>query len=226
MNTPIHVATTLDWLVALTTPTNLSPTNSVTTPHLTHTVVIQFSCWKGGVKRAAFTWLKRRCVGFFFRAFSHSNLSWLCAMTRSCVTWLIHAWRDPFMCDVTHSCVTWLIHVWRDSFMCDVTHSCACRFVEMFVCDVTHSCAWFVCAHIKESRYTYEWFMSHIWMIHVTHMSDSCHTYKWVTSHIWTSHVAHMNESWHTYEGVMAHIWMSHVTNMKEEGHDAAVSHI
>ena len=26
---------------------------------------------------------------------------------------------------------------------------------------------------------------SHIWMSHVTHMNESCQTYEWVVSHIW-----------------------------------------
>jgi len=38
-----------------------------------------------------------------------------------------------FMCDVTRSCVTWLIHVWRDSFMCDVTRSYVKRMVGVHV---------------------------------------------------------------------------------------------
>jgi len=33
---------------------------------------------------------------------------------------------------------------------------------------------------------------------HVTHMNESRHTYEWVMSHIWMSHVTHMNESCHT----------------------------
>ena len=37
MNTHIHAEPTLDLLVAGSTPTHLIPTNSVTTPHLTHT---------------------------------------------------------------------------------------------------------------------------------------------------------------------------------------------
>jgi len=47
-----------------------------------------------------------------------------------------------------------------------------------------------------------------LWMSHGTHMKKSRHTYKWVMSHIWTSHVAH--------EFVMWHIWMRHVTYVND----------
>ena len=99
-------------------------------------------------------------------------------------------------------------------------------------------------SHVNESRYTYElrlprhtyeWIMSHVWMLHVTqhedvriieaatshiwmshvlHVNESCHTCGWVVSHIWMRHASHMNESCRTYEWVMSHIWMSHVTHM------------
>jgi len=37
---------------------------------------------------------------------------------------------------------------------------------------------------MSESRHTYEWVISPVWMSHVTHMNESCHT-CWVVSHIW-----------------------------------------
>ena len=66
--------------------------------------------------------------------------AFMCDTTYSCVSWLIHIQRDPFMrdvthpCrwrDVTHSCVTWRIHVRHDSSMCGVTHSCVIWPMEM-----------------------------------------------------------------------------------------------
>ena len=99
---------------------------------------------------------------------------------------------------------------------------------------------------MNESRRTYEWVMSHLWMSHnwrsmshrppfggrLVHMCDI--KYEWVMTHIWMrdmtrdfthvifklhiwlSHVPYINESCPIYEWVMSHLWMNHVPYMNE----------
>ena len=83
------------------------------------------------------------CDSSFMCVMTHSCVSWLihachdsfmCAMTHSCVSWLIDACHGSFMYVMTVSCVSWLIHVCHDSFMCVMTHSC----VYMYPCAMTH----------------------------------------------------------------------------------------
>jgi len=82
--------------------------------------------------------------------------------------------------------------------------------------------------HKNESRYTYKWVTSHMWMSHVKYVWVSpasskydgicvcvCMcvlvTYAWASSNIWMRLVTHLHESRHTYECVTSHIWMSHI---------------
>jgi len=80
--------------------------------------------------------------------------------------------------------------------------------------------------HTNESRHTYEWVTSHIWILELTswiilpHRNELWHTYKWVTAHIRMSHGTHRNESRHTYESFnlyresFCYIEMSHSTHL------------
>jgi len=77
------------------------------------------------------------------------------------------------------------VNEWCLAFNCVISH--------MWMSQVTHVNAiimmtltglgW-IMSHMWMSCVTYEWVMSHIYMIHVTRMNESCHTYKWVRSHI------------------------------------------
>ena len=120
------------------------------------------------------------------------------------LAWLFHIWRNSFICHMTHSCVTrlihmwheschgssrvtWLIHVWDNSFICDMTHSYVTWLIYMWheSCHgstsvtimnkphhtyeevILHTCKW-----VRSN--TYEWVMSH------THEWDISQTGEWV----------------------------------------------
>jgi len=83
--------------------------------------------------------------------------------------------------------------------VCVCVWVCASRVSCECGCEPCHMWVWvWVMSpqHMNaESRHTYEWVLSHIWMRHVTRVNELCHTYTWVISHIWMSHATYMNES-------------------------------
>ena len=125
---------------------------------------------------------------------------------------------------------TWMSHV---TYMNESCHTCGRSWFLVWLpsSSTFHGTLRFTRTHMNESRHTYEWVTSHIWMRHVAHMNeshhtyewDTSHTYEWVTSHIWMSHVTRTNESRHTYEWVTSHTWMSHVTHANESRHTHAL---
>ena len=132
---------------------------------------------------------------FYVRHNSFIHVTWLIPI----VTWLLHTW------DTTH------LLVWYGSFIFAGAYSRRDTLMACCLCLHCHGERKYV-----ESRHTYGWVMSYIWMSHVTYMDESRHTYGWVMSYIWMSHVTHMDESRHTHGWVMSYLWMSHVTHMDE----------
>jgi len=163
---------------------------------------------------------------------SHIRMSQVSHMNESCLPyeWVMsHIWMNhvshmnesclTYENDMSHASRQWISHV--SLMMSDISHmnasyhACTCFISHTWIRHGTPqasesrvSHAW----HMNESRFTYEWVMSHIWMHHhIAHVHVSCHT--------WMSHTPHMNESRFTHEWVMSHIWTHHVTHNNHKRH-------
>ena len=120
-----------------------------------------------------------------------------------CVTYewvLSHVWMQC-VTRVHESCHTyewvmshmWMRHVannWNmlHSFMSHVTHmekschTCGCVMSHWWL-GHCHTYSWIMAQTRKVSiGYAYDWFMSDLWLSHVTLMNESCHTDEWAMS--------------------------------------------
>jgi len=122
---------------------------------------------------------------------------YVCDITNSCVTWVIHtwltehhaetsAWYDSFMCDLIHSYVTWPMHIWHGTFTRDMTPSHMTWFLYMsndsFTC--VSECSGAPCR--DTDAYIYIWDMANscvIWLLNMWHASF----YMWIDSFICVS---------------------------------------
>jgi len=153
--------------------------------------------------------------------YTHECESWY---THECESWYTHECESWY----THECESWYIHKCESWY----THQCESWYTHQCESWYTHECE--SCHGITEISHG-----AHKWISHIPHMNESCHTYEWVMSHIWMIHgicfspaharVAHTrtqvmsrnnlnkswrNESYHTYEWVMAYVshqeWRTH----------------
>jgi len=121
-------------------------------------------------------------------------------------------------------------------------HECIILYVENRV--ISHTLLSRIMYYMIKLSHIHQWFMSYIWMSHVTYINASFHLYEWVIScpsrsqiiYIWMKHVTYISASCHIcnkschirpwvifqiwmslfciHQRVMSWVWMSHLTHI------------
>jgi len=141
--------------------------------------------------------------------------SFICDMTFSNVSWLIHMWQDSFICNMTHFCVTWLIYMLHDSFIWPT-----CTY-ERATSHMTESCHTRVnhVTHTNETRPKQKRFPLTAWRawaptLWMRHFMHDCNTLQHTATHCNT--LQHTGPRWpRLYECVLSLVTAAHCKTLQ-----------